>query len=52
VTIELLFEPAVAWGGENPYDVTGTLNGHRVRGKLAPRAGGYASSLARRGVGT
>jgi hypothetical protein len=25
--------------------VTGTLNGHRVRGKLAPRAGGYASSF-------
>jgi Bacteriocin-protection, YdeI or OmpD-Associated/Domain of unknown function (DUF1905) len=43
--IELPFEPAAAWGERDRYDVTGSINGYRVRGKLASRARGYVLEL-------
>jgi hypothetical protein len=45
MAIKLPFEPAVAWGERERYDVTGTINGHRVRGKLAPRSGRFVLEL-------
>jgi hypothetical protein len=43
--IKLPFDPAAAWGERERYDVTGTINGHKVRGKLSSRAGGYLLEL-------
>ena len=41
----LPFDPSAAWGERDRYDLTGTINGHRVRGKLTSRAGGHALDL-------
>lgn len=45
IAIKLPFEPSAVWGERERYDVTGTINGHRVRGKLASRAGVAALEL-------
>src|SRR5258708_7917051 len=39
IAIKLPFDPSAAWGDRERYDVTGTINGHKVRGKLTSRAG-------------
>jgi hypothetical protein len=38
VAIKLPFDPATEWGDRDRYDVTGTIAGRKVRGKLTPRA--------------
>jgi hypothetical protein len=45
ISITLPFDPSVAWGERERYDVTGTINGHKVRGKLMARAGGHVLEL-------
>jgi len=45
LAITLPFDPSVAWGERERYDVTGTINGHKVRGKLRSRAGGHVLEL-------
>ena len=45
IAISLPFDPSAAWGDRDRYDVTGTINGQKVRGKLLPRAGGHALEL-------
>ena len=45
ISIKLPFDPAAAWGERERYDLTGTINGHKVRGKLTSRAGGHALDL-------
>lgn len=45
IAIHLPFDPSAAWGERERYDVTGTINGHRVRGKLASRAGEHVLEL-------
>jgi bacteriocin resistance YdeI/OmpD-like protein/uncharacterized protein DUF1905 len=45
ISIKLPFDPSAAWGERDRYDVTGTINGHKVRGKLTLRAGGHALDL-------
>jgi len=45
MAIELPFDPATAWGERERYDVTGTIAGYKVRGKLRPRAGGHVLEL-------
>lgn len=40
VAIRLPFDPAAEWGERDRYDVAGTINGHRVRGKLTHGAAG------------
>jgi hypothetical protein len=43
--IKLPFEPAAAWGARERYDVTGTINGQRIRGKLSAHADGHYLEL-------
>jgi hypothetical protein len=45
IAIKLPFDPAAAWGERDRYDLTGTINGHRIRGKLTSRAGGHVLAL-------
>ncbi|MCA1646091.1 MAG: YdeI/OmpD-associated family protein [Chloroflexi bacterium] len=45
IAIKLPFDPSAVWGERERYDVTGTINGQRVRGKLASRAGGHVLQL-------
>ena len=45
ISIKLPFDPAAAWGERERYDLTGTINGHKVRGKLTSRAGGHSLDL-------
>ena len=45
IAINLPFDPSAAWGERERYDVTGTINGHRLRGKLASRAGEHVLEL-------
>jgi len=45
IAIKLPFDPSAAWGDRERYDVTGTINGHKVRGKLTSRAGGHFLEL-------
>ena len=45
ISIKLPFDPAAVWGERDRYDLTGTINGHKVRGKLTSRADGYALDL-------
>ncbi len=45
LAITLPFDPSVAWGERERYDVTGTINGYKVRGKLRSRAGGHVLEL-------
>ena len=45
IAIKLPFDPSAVWGERERYDVTGTINGHRVRGNLTSRAGGHVLGL-------
>jgi hypothetical protein len=45
IAVKLPFDPSAAWGERERYDVTGTINGHKVRGKLTSRAGGHVLEL-------
>ena len=45
IAIRLPFDPSAVWGERARYDVTGTINGHKVRGKLASRAYGHVLEL-------
>ena len=38
VSIRLPFDPSREWGDRDRYDVTGSVAGHKVRGKLIQRA--------------
>ena len=45
VAITLPFDPASEWGARDRYDVTGTIGGQRVRGKLVRRERGFRLEL-------
>jgi len=45
LAIRLPFDPSAVWGERERYDVTGTINGHKVRGRLTSRAGGHILEL-------
>ena len=45
IAIKLPFDPSSVWGERGRYDVTGSINGYKVRGKLTPRAGGHVLQL-------
>jgi hypothetical protein len=45
IALKVPFDPAVKWGERERYDVTGTVDGHRVRGKLIPRPQGFYLEL-------
>jgi hypothetical protein len=45
IAIRLPFDPSAAWGERERYDVTGTIDGHKVRGKLTSRAGRHVLEL-------
>ncbi len=45
LAIRLPIDPATQWGARGRYDVTGTIEGFKVRGKLTPRDGGYYLDL-------
>lgn len=45
VALKLPFDPAAEWGERERYDVTGTVDGRKVRGKLVLRPGGYYLEL-------
>jgi hypothetical protein len=45
IAIKLPFDPSAAWGERERYDVTGTISGRKVRGKLRSRAGGHVLEL-------
>jgi hypothetical protein len=45
VAIKLPFDPSAAWGERERYDLTGTINGHKLHGKLTSRAGGHVLEL-------
>ncbi len=45
VALKLPFDPAAEWGERERYDVTGDVNGYKVRGKLVLRPGGYYLEL-------
>jgi hypothetical protein len=34
IAIKLPFDPSAEWGSKDRHDVTGTINGHKVRGRL------------------
>jgi hypothetical protein len=40
IAVLMPFEPASVWGERLRYDVTGTVDGRKVRGKLVSRHGG------------
>ncbi|HEY7269289.1 MAG TPA: YdeI/OmpD-associated family protein [Dehalococcoidia bacterium] len=45
VSISLPFDVAGAWGARSRYHVSGTVNGHKIRGPLTPAAGNYGLPL-------
>src|SRR5207237_3941797 len=45
IAIKLPFDPSSVWGERGRYDVTGSINGYKVRGKLTPRADGHVLQL-------
>jgi Bacteriocin-protection, YdeI or OmpD-Associated/Domain of unknown function (DUF1905) len=45
IAIKLPFGPSREWGDKDRHDVTGTVAGHKVRGKLTPREGAYYLEL-------
>lgn len=45
IAIRLPFAPSAVWGDKDRYDVTGTVNGHKVRGKLTSRGVGHYLEL-------
>jgi Bacteriocin-protection, YdeI or OmpD-Associated/Domain of unknown function (DUF1905) len=45
VALRVPFDPGSVWGARERYDVTGSVDGHKVRGKLIPRDGGHYLEL-------
>jgi len=45
IAIRLPFDPTAEWGARDRYDLSGTVGGHRVRGKLTPRGEAYYLEL-------
>lgn len=45
VAVRLPFDPGSEWGDRDRYDVTGTVGGHKIRGKLIARDGAYYLEL-------
>jgi len=45
IAIKLPFDPAAEWGERNRYDLAGTIDGRRVRGKLTLREDAYYLEL-------
>jgi hypothetical protein len=45
VAIKLPFDPSTEWGDKDRHDVTGTIAGYKVRGKLTPRDHAYYLEL-------
>ena len=45
IAIKLPFDPAAEWGSRDRYDLTGTIAGHRFRGKLTPRDDAFYMDL-------
>jgi hypothetical protein len=45
VAIKVPFDPATEWGDRDRYDVTGTVGGNKVRGKLKSRPDGHYLEL-------
>jgi hypothetical protein len=43
--IALPFDPDQAWGVKAEHPVAGTINGRRVRGRIAPDGGGWAFTV-------
>jgi Bacteriocin-protection, YdeI or OmpD-Associated/Domain of unknown function (DUF1905) len=43
--IAVPFDPDEAWGAKAEHLVTGTINGRRVRGRVAPGGGGWAFTV-------
>lgn len=41
IALQLPFDPAAEWGERERYDVTGSVDGHKVRGKLDSRRQAY-----------
>jgi Bacteriocin-protection, YdeI or OmpD-Associated/Domain of unknown function (DUF1905) len=45
VALKVPFDPAAAWGERDRYDVTGSVEGQKVRGKLVSRDGAHYLEL-------
>jgi len=45
IAIKLPFDPAAEWGARDRYNLTGSVAGHKVRGKLTPRGDAYYLEL-------
>jgi hypothetical protein len=45
IAVKLTFEPADEWGERDRYDITGTIDGYKVRGKLISRSDGHYLEL-------
>jgi Bacteriocin-protection, YdeI or OmpD-Associated/Domain of unknown function (DUF1905) len=45
IALKLPFDPVAKWGERERYDVTGSVDGHKVRGKLVSRGDGYYLKL-------
>src|SRR5689334_4650703 len=45
IALKMPFDPAMEWGERERYDVTGSVDGHKVRGKLISRPDGYYLEL-------
>lgn len=45
VAVQLPFDPAEVWGDKDRYDVTGSIGGFKVRGKLSTIEGQYYLEL-------
>ena len=45
IAVKLPFDPAAEWGARERFDVTGTIDGHGVRGKLSARLDGHYLEL-------
>jgi bacteriocin resistance YdeI/OmpD-like protein/uncharacterized protein DUF1905 len=41
LSIRVPFDPSAEWGQRDRFDVTGSIGGYKVRGKLLPRSDGY-----------
>ena len=45
VAVKLPFDPAAQWGDRDRHDLTGTIDGCKVRGKVTARGGGHYLDL-------
>jgi hypothetical protein len=45
ITVKLPFDPSAEWGSRERYDVTGTIEGRNVRGRLREVDGGHYLEL-------